>query len=532
MQKEFIKLELERIEKETGKKLFTLTEAADYLGVEVDEIEELIRIGMISCFNLGSNQRFRPIDLANFLTEGIGNNIGGYSEKPIDSGFHQRYNPPAFEEVLEVEEDEGMDEWQKGKGSVYFCKATKQWKVTISLGKDENGKRQRKTEMAKDEEDAKRKLRRMLKAYFPASEQTQPVNTNDAEEGSDISFKEFLDRFLDIKRGAQQNRTFVSNIGIAKHIEGGLGMLSMKEIDEDECERFINRFTEKTYSKGGEKYVYSKSMIHKVYVLLKRVLRDAARKGLIKRNYLDDVKEPKSKKNTEEEYKALSDLDINIIFEALEDNILLKTLIRILLSTGMRPSEALSIKYSDINFTEKTVTIKRALSFECEVNIKDKKHGKRMPIIKELKNSMNGKNKNAIRTLKLSDKTIEAIKNWQEFTNSQGDLIENKRKNNSQDFVFTGVSGNLVNYEYYLKLYTKHLKKKGLADKGYNLYRCRHTFCTKLFEMGKDIKTVMYMMGDNCMDVVAGIYNSVSKDKIIKASEDYADAFDKVVNWN
>ena len=110
------------------------------------------------------------------------------------------------------------------------------------------------------------------------------------------------------------------------------------------------------------------------------------------------------------------------------------------------------------------------------------------------------------------------------------ELMENKKRNNMQDFIFTGVSGNLVNYDYYYKTYGKLIKKKGLLSEGYNLYRFRHTFCTKLFEMGMDIKTVMYMMGDNCIDVVAIVYNSVNKDKVMKASGSYADTIDKIFN--
>jgi len=199
---------------------------------------------------------------------------------------------------------------------------------------------------------------------------------------------------------------------------------------------------------------------------------------------------------------------------------MIKTATIIMNYTGMRPGEVFALKIGDIDFANKTISVNRALSLERDVDIETKKYiGRRRAIIKEIKNERGGKVENAKRTLKISDNVLETIKN---YLRGIPELIEKRKKHGMEDFIFSGVNGNLVILEYYQQVYERQLAKKDLDSKKLNLYRFRHTFCTRLAKMRIDPSVIMQLMGDNTIDIIMKIYRSVNKEDTLAASSEYA----------
>lgn len=523
-----IQTEVDKIRLATGKQLLTLEEAAKYVGIDTNDFAEIINSGDKPIRLLGKGY-IRIADLAGFLYGDVGvNEVEKIVEKPLDSGFPQRYPPSKIEDLSEEGYIE-MERRGKGEGSIFYNESRKVWQAAVSLGYDENGKRRRKIVSGESKEEVEEALQLLLAAYSTiageqtaASETALTVNEKALAKAKETTFKEVLNNTLKNIQGGPRTRTFANYIGTAKLIEQGIGHIMMSELTKDDLQRFLNEFSSKKYTKGSTVSYYSQSAIHKVYLLLNTTVREAVDKELIRRPFA--LKEPKSKKHVESKYKALQDNEIKAILDAVEDNPMLKAAIMIMTYTGMRPGEVFALRFQDIDYQNRTISVEQALSLDWEEpDIETKTYtNSRTPIIKNLKNDDGGKSAYACRTLKISEKVLDTIKDWQKYLETKPVLLEKRKKNGLQDFLFTGVHGHLALLEHYHQVYERQLAKKGLSSKVYNFYRFRHNFCTRNLKAKKDPKTVARLMGDNTLDMVLRVYNSINKDDVIKASDEYS----------
>lgn len=115
---------------------------------------------------------------------------------------------------------------------------------------------------------------------------------------------------------------------------------------------------------------------------------------------------------------------------------------RFLLYTGMRPGEALALRYSDID-NKGFVTIRQSINVHNRIT--------------------QGKNSNAQRRFKLPDKALDVIKDQQAFTG----WLES-------EYIFCGYDGSPAKWKNAYRAWLKFAKKIG-AD-GTTLYSFRHSF--------------------------------------------------------
>lgn len=517
---------LKEIEKISQKKILTIEEAANYASIDIPNMQELVEAGLINSIN---KKFIQAIELSRFLYGDVTNETIENTLLPVDYGLQQRYHPSLAIENISEEDLNEMKRRSNGEGSVYFNEKRNVWQVALSLGYNESGKRLRKVLSSKDKNEVLDEMYKLMRAGLVPTDNQIEVAIDESSINTDITFKEYLNEFMKNMQCGPQSRTFANYVGIVKHIEDDLGELRMSDLNSDKCQRFINGLTAKTYEKKGNKYLYSQSFIHKVYVLLRKAIIEAHNKELIKRNHMKFIKEPTAKKHSDTKFKALSDNELKTIINAVEDNPMLKTAITIMSYTGMRPGEAFALRFNDINFQKKTISISRALSYNQEVDIVTKKLAPKEPVIKNVKNDKGHKVDNSRRTIAVTDNVLKVIKEWQNLLTTKSDLIEKRRKNKTEDYIFTGVKGNLVLLESYTQVYDRHLEKKGLSSTEFNLYRFRHNYCTRLLKMGTDPKTVMKLMGDNTLEMVLRVYTSINQDDILNASNNYANKMDSAL---
>lgn len=193
--------------------------------------------------------------------------------------------------------------------------------------------------------------------------------------------------------------------------------------------------------------------------------------------------------------------------------------------TGCRPSEALALKWSDINFEDKTVSITKALGKEADYDpVTLKRISPFRGVIKDLKND-DGKKHRAdyhSRKLNISDKTLSKIQEWHDVVMSNDKLMTARRNQGTDMYIFTGPKGNFWTYESYTQRYERYLIRSNLNPSEMFPYRFRHTVCTYLMKT-LDLKTVQLIMGDNTPDVITQVYTNISKDDILKSSTALAD---------
>lgn len=356
--------------------------------------------------------------------------------------------------------------------------------------------------------------------------------------GDNMLLKNYLIDYLKSIDGETRSRSYSMTLAMAIHIIDGIGDLRMNEINKTVLRKFINNFAKKKYLKSpkANKYeYYSQSEINKVYDLLHKVIKEASNEDgdkLLPIDYMANIKKPRTRQTPKSEPKAFTDQEINRLLRIVSENPMIQIWILIMLYTGARPSEVLALKWSDINYEEKTIDIFRTLSQE---DFYDAEHMKKIkpsiPIITDLKNERNdGKINWQKRTLKVGDVLLTALMEWNKYITHNPRLMDMKRKHGTEEFLFCGPDGQMWLYEYYRQTYARLLKKHGLKYSDYNAYRFRHNYCTRLFRANINIKAAQMIMGDNTPTMVMKVYANLDKSDVLNGSEYLSKGIDKVLS--
>jgi integrase/recombinase XerD len=156
--------------------------------------------------------------------------------------------------------------------------------------------------------------------------------------------------------------------------------------------------------------------------------------------------------------RAMNPKDVTKLL-AVIDTIRDRALILLLLRTGIRIGEALSLTVNDIDIQDRKVHL-----FEGE------------------KNSMG-------RVVYLSHDALFALKRWL--------AVRDKKK----EIIFYGQGHQGMCYSSARALFVKYSKRARLDTKGYTLHRLRHTFASELLNAGMRLECLQQLMGHQDIEV-------------------------------
>ena len=231
------------------------------------------------------------------------------------------------------------------------------------------------------------------------------------------------------------------------------------------------------------KYLYSlnisKNSISRKLSSIRGLYNYLVREDMVKDNYFNRINNPKKDKYLP---KFLKDEEANKIFEVCKYDTPINqrnsVIIELLYATGIRVSELVNIKISDIDINERTIKVVGKGSKE------------RMVIF-------NNHTKKAIE-IYLND-------GYHEFNKlSSGYLILNK-------------DGNKLSERYIRNIINKLVTKAGLDIK-ISPHTFRHTFATDMLEDGSDLMTVKELLGHESLNTTS-IYTHVTNEQIRKVYE-------------
>ncbi len=519
-------LEKEKIEKAFGKTVLKVSEVSKYTGMCEEEVMELISNGEIVAREFKGDWSVKSWDLACYNCPTISVNM-------VDKSANQRYTG-----LLQVEENEiGEEEYQEmvkranGNGSVFFNNIRGVWQGAVSCGYDESGKRVRKIVSGSDKAEVLEKINQLL---LKDSEEVCKMKEEDVVKKEvsvvflkEMKFREYIAKKLE--EGGFSDTTgecYISNI---KHINKKIGDMKMGDITESVCKTFINGFTKEKYGKG---IYYSQNVIHKVYVLLGVITKEAAKEKLIDADFMEYIKEPPSKAKPIPKRKAFSEEEVEQLLDTIKDDLKINALIRLQRDTGMRPGEALAINFSDIkpvkikeNKDVHIVEIRKALVKKFKLDYKTQKVKVIGAEIAPLKNSNKGKNESAYRDLPISEETFQAIRRYKEEIEKNKKVIKRKKEIGHEDLIFTDDKGNVVPQDHYYRRYAKIIKKKGLKTSQFQCYRLRHTFITGVANRVQ-LVLASKMAGHSNVEMTKK-YVTVEKEQIIEESSKYLESLKK-----
>lgn len=228
--------------------------------------------------------------------------------------------------------------------------------------------------------------------------------------------------------------------------------------------------------------------------------------GVVSVNPARDVILPRIKRQENKKIKYFDNDQLKIWCNFLdhvpntEQDNLLATLCKLLLSTGMRANEALALNWDDIDFDNKVISVNKTLDSYAR-----------------LENTP--KTKSSLRNIDVDQTTILMLK---QFRNRQRQVFS-KSGLKINGIVFTNIirpyffRSNLL---FHLK---KYFKNAGLPDIGFHGFR--HTHASLLLNAGVGYKELQHRLGHAKISMTMDIYSHLSN----KNAKNVVDIFDKAI---
>ena len=187
------------------------------------------------------------------------------------------------------------------------------------------------------------------------------------------------------------------------------------------------------------------------------------------------------------------------------------------LSTGLRIGELSGLRWSDINFEDKTLTVERTYVYLHDVKSHQMKDVFHSP-----------KTKNSCRTIRLLDSTLELLRCHKTKQDAEKRALGENwcPVEDGEDLVFTTKNGGPVRgltVSETLNNYVKKINKKEelqaakeqrepVVFERITPHTLRHTFATRAFESGIPPKVVQQILGHSSLEMTMDLYTHVTED--------------------
>lgn len=176
----------------------------------------------------------------------------------------------------------------------------------------------------------------------------------------DISVSEWAERWYGTyvaNRDITEKSATMYRQKLKHYILPKIGDVPMREVTEIQLQEILNSSNS------------SKSTAQKVKIVMQAMFRRAKSCKLILNDPSENIVLPKAPEGT---HRSITDLERKEILRLAEEHYA-GLYVLTLLQTGIRPGEAIALRWGDINFKERTITISRAVESGTKVKIKDPK---------------------------------------------------------------------------------------------------------------------------------------------------------------
>ena len=320
-----------------------------------------------------------------------------------------------------------------------------------------------------------------------------------------MTLNSFFETWLsEIKENTVKANTISVYMEIYKvHIAPALGRLQVSSINKLMIQRLLNNM-----SKNG----LSPNTLAKTKAILYSIFKEAMENRMISYNPCENITIRRDKT----ERRVLSSDEQKIFLEAIQGS-RYEMLCILGLSTGLRIGELSGLRWSDINFEDKILTVERTYIYLHDVKNHQMKDVFHSP-----------KTKNSCRSIRLLDSTLELLQKHK--------LKQEKEKaalgaewcpvEDGEDLVFTTKTGGPVrglNVSETLNNYVKKINKREeiqaarenrepVVFERITPHTLRHTFATRAFESGIPPKVVQQILGHSSLEMTMDLYTHVTED--------------------
>ena len=318
--------------------------------------------------------------------------------------------------------------------------------------------------------------------------------SNQSDDFQDPTFEELAQLWLENYKTTVKPSTFENvKSKVEKMTEEHFEGMKLKKITVAYCQKIVIEL-----SKSYVLYNHYLSVIN-------RIFKYAVLMDVINSNPFDKVIKPKSRQTqrkgnflTKEELKEFLKLAQNTTLSYFFP------LVHLMSYTGLRQGEALALKWSDIDFENKKITVNKTAAR-----------------IKEKQTLQTPKTKNSKRVISIDPATLSILKSWKK------DQIKIFFKNGKhfegdKNFIFTNQRGEWVhihNFIRYFKRFIADYKLKPITPHG-----LRHTHASLLFSAGVEPKNISDRLGHSTVQITLDLYTHITE-------EQRSDTVDKLLEY-
>ncbi len=230
------------------------------------------------------------------------------------------------------------------------------------------------------------------------------------------------------------------------------------------------------------------STVIRYHAIIRKSLDYAFKHDLIINNPADKVTLPKKNIFTASFY---SQKELNTLFEKSKNDPL-NLVILLAAFYGLRRSEVLGLKWSAINFENKTITIKHTI---VEIRLNDKK---------QLLGKDRTKTNSSYRTLPLTDHIIIALKNQKKKQEYYKKKFKKTYTTKYEEYICLDHNGFLIKPYYVTRHFPILLKNIGLTP--IRFHDLRHSCASLLLSHNIPMKAIQEWLGHSDFSTTANIY--------------------------
>lgn len=299
---------------------------------------------------------------------------------------------------------------------------------------------------------------------------------------ANVRVKEFMEFWVeeDIKHRVNSNETYDTYRNIVyNHVIPALGSRKMVDINRGDIQKFYNERAE--YSVSVARLVKTVMNVSMRYAVEKKVMADNPAIGI---NLPKKVAKKQYHTRNIDTQKTLNMEQILVLLEASRNTpIHMQVLFNVLM--GLRRREINGVKYSDIDYINRTLKVQRQLGKVIDTK---KKTLRQTPLSKQ---EVRLKTPSSYRDLPIPDYVFEAIL-------EQRKIYERNRSRRGKQFLDAGYVccsnyGKPRSKDFHWKYYKQLLQENSLPD--IRWHDLRSTFCTILLKNDFNPKAVSKLMG-------------------------------------
>ncbi|MDP4181937.1 MAG: site-specific integrase [Bacillota bacterium] len=254
------------------------------------------------------------------------------------------------------------------------------------------------------------------------------------------------------------------------HLWPELGHITLKDLNALQIQKYINEKSKRL----------SAATVRKQFNILNSSLEKALANDMISKNPCKHIELPILE---QKEIKAFTqEEERNFLENAKDDK--LYVLFILALDTGLRLGELLALNWSDIDFENSEIRVNKNLIYVKD--FKGATQNKNILIVQDTP-----KTKSSIRKVPV---TVRAMKLLQEYKSDR-------------NLVFCTRTNNYISPRNVERSFVRIAKKAGIDD--CNFHSARHTYATRLFELGVPVNVVSKLLGHAKTSITSDIYISV-----------------------